>query len=114
MQIATRICALLLFVSAFAFAETWTGKLVDANCSAMDEKSACAPTTSSTTFALKVGEKLHKFDSEGNQKVAEAYRKSQSGAERAKDQTGGETDVTATVSGTMSNDQISVESVDIR
>jgi hypothetical protein len=114
MQIAVRLCALLLFVSALAFAETWTGKLVDADCSARDEKAACAPTTSSSNFALKVANKTYKFDSEGNRKVAEAFGKSQSGAERSKAPSKADTEVIATVHGTMSNDQISVESVDIQ
>ncbi len=113
MQVATRLCALLLFVSAFAFAETWTGKLIDADCAAQHAKAACSPTASSVNFALKVGEKTYKFDSEGNRKVAEAYGKSQSGAERAKDPTAPDTGVTATVNGTMSDDQITVETVDI-
>jgi hypothetical protein len=38
MRKANRLTAFVTFVSALAYAETWTGKLVDANCAEHDLK----------------------------------------------------------------------------
>jgi hypothetical protein len=51
MRKALRMTALVAFVSALAYAETWTGKLVDASCD-QQKNAACAPTASTSSFAF--------------------------------------------------------------
>jgi hypothetical protein len=75
-------------------------------------------------FALQVSDKLYKFDSEGNKKAAEAYKKSKSGAERAEDpdepKDGGSMpmkhseEISATVEGTLVGDMIRVETIEVQ
>src|SRR5580698_9729662 len=50
--------ATALFVSALAFAETYSGKLVDASCAQQQQDAACTPTASTSAFALQVSGKL--------------------------------------------------------
>ena len=116
MQVATRMVTFFLFVSALAYAETWTGKLIDAKCAEQQENAACSATTSTTSFALRVSEKMYKFDAEGNTKAAEALKNSESGAERLVDpeSDSSDTGATAKVSGTLSNDEIKVDSIEIQ
>jgi biotin carboxyl carrier protein len=112
-----------------ACAETWSGKLYDAKCFSQHEKddlAACIPTESSSMFVLQVSDKTYKFDSESNKKVADAYQKSRSGAERAADpdespsEEGGAMEaehseaITATVQGTLVKDEIRVETVEVQ
>ena len=54
-----------------------------------------------------------KLDAEGNSKAAAALRENQNGANRAKDPKA-PTEVTATVTGTMSGDEIKVESIQVK
>jgi hypothetical protein len=130
MRRASSLGLLLVFVSAIACAETWSGKLYDAKCFSSHEKedlAACMPTESSSMFVLQVSDKTYKFDSESNKKVAEAYKKSRSGAERAEDpsdspkpssedamDTEQSEAITATVQGTLREDEIKVETVEIQ
>jgi len=88
MRTASKLGLLLVFVSALACADTWSGKLYDAQCLSQQESldlSACVPTESTTTFVLQVSDQMYKFDHESNTKASEAYKKSKSGAERAED-----------------------------
>jgi hypothetical protein len=131
MRIASKLGMLLVVVSALAYAETWSGKLYDAKCLSQQDTqdlSACTPTDSTTTFVLQVSDQLYKFDSEGNKKAAEAFKTSQSGAERAEDpdeepgmdhgsmDTGGQRGeaVTATVQGTLADDVITIETIEVK
>ena len=114
MHIAFRVSTLLVFVSALVFAETWTGKLIDASCASQQPEAACTPTTSTGSFALRVDEHTYRFDADGNKKAAEAFKKSESGAERAKNPSMPDTGVTATVTGSMANNQIRVESIEVQ
>ncbi|HUA59623.1 MAG TPA: hypothetical protein VML19_12770 [Verrucomicrobiae bacterium] len=72
------LCALLTAFVALASAETFTGRLVDANCydQQTEQKNigACVPTTSTSSFALFASGKLYKFDEEGNTKAAAAIK----------------------------------------
>ncbi len=123
MRTASKLGLLLVFVSALACAETWSGTLYDAKCVSQQETkdlSACMPTESSTMFILQVSDKQFKFDSEGNKKAAQAYKQSRSGAERAEDPEAPamgaqhrET-VTATVQGTLAGEEIRVESIEVK
>jgi hypothetical protein len=103
----------LMFTTALAFAGTWTGRLLDANCATRQTNAACIPTSSTTAFAVDVNGKILKLDAEGNKKVAEAFQTYNSGAERAKEPNSQSTQVTATIQGTMKGNQIKVDSIDL-
>lgn len=91
MLLAIRLAALLAISSAFGFAETWSGMLVDSKCYAAEERNVnptdteifvdrdigyqiryCSPRLKTKTFALvpPYGESVP-FDSAGNAKAAE-------------------------------------------
>ena len=107
--------ATLLFVSALAFAETFSGQLVDARCAQQQKDAACTPTASTSAFALQVsGGKLLKLDAAGNKKAAEALKQSNNGADRAKDPNASDSQVMATVQGTLNDDEIQVDSIEVQ
>ena len=107
-----RALALAGVFAALAFAETWSGTLVDASCAGGGKSATeCAPTSSTSSFALVLADgKTVKLDAAGNTKAADAIKNS---ADRSKnpDQ---KTAVTATVTGTLSGDAIQVEKIDVK
>jgi hypothetical protein len=112
------LTAILVFASALAYAETWTGKLFDASCVDQQKNEqktgTCTPTSGTSSFAIQVSGKILKLDADGNRKAAEAWREYNNSADRAKDPEMKSDQVTATVDGTMSGDEIKVESIQIR
>ena len=62
------LSAILVFASALAYAETFTGKLFDAGCVEQHKTEACAPTAETTSFAIQSSGKLLKLDADGNRK----------------------------------------------
>jgi len=98
--------------AVLAFAETWSGTLVDASCAADKKPSAeCAPTSSTSSFAVVLADgKTVKLDAGGNSKAADALKNS---ADRSKNPDKN-TAVTATVTGTLSGDTIQVENIDVK
>ncbi len=113
MRTVNRLGMLFVLASAFAYAETWTGKLVDADCVSKNATAACMPTASTKSFALEVSDKSYTFDQEGNKKAAEALKASQSGAERAKNPDMENSEITATVDGTLVGQRIEVTSINV-
>jgi hypothetical protein len=105
------LSAFLVVVSALAFADTWSGKLVDATCADQQKAEACVPTASTTAFALKTTDKVLKLDAAGNAKAAEALKSGENSADRAKNPN---REVKATVQGTLSEDVIKVDSIAVR
>ena len=106
--------AVLVFGSALAFGETFNGRLVDANCTAEQQtSSSCAPTTSTTSFALQVAGKTLRLDADGNRKAADALKATGSSADRAKEPNAS-SQVMAKVEGTLSGDEIKVDTVEIQ
>jgi hypothetical protein len=104
--------AAVLFMSALSFADTFMGKLVDASCAQQQKDAACNPTASTATFALQVsGGKMLKLDADGNQKAADALKQNNNSADRAKDPNASDTQVSATVQGTLNGDEIKVDSI---
>lgn len=102
-----------MFATALAFAGTWTGRLLDASCATRQTAATCAPTSSTTAFAVDVNGKILTLDAEGNKKAAEAFKTYNSGAERAKEPNSQNSAVTATIQGTMKGSQIKVDSIDL-
>lgn len=109
---AFTLTAVLAFASVMAFAETFTGTLVDASCAAQQKTATCAPTASTASFGILVSGKLMKLDAAGNQKAAAALKDSNSSADRAKDPNS-PTPVTAKVDGTLQGDEIKVDAIEV-
>jgi hypothetical protein len=106
--------AAVLFMSAFAFAETYMGTLVDATCASQQKDAACNPNVSTTAFAVQVsGGKTLRLDAAGNKKAAQALKESNSSADRAKDPNAPDSQVTATIEGTLNGDEIKVDSIEV-
>ncbi len=123
MKTPTKLGIILCLAAMASYAETWNGKLIDASCydsnkaaptSAVDHKAAptsgekldrdCAPTATTSTFAVHANGKVYRLDSSGNAKAAADM---QGGAIKA-DKDG---DVHVTVSGKMQGDTISVDNL---
>jgi hypothetical protein len=86
MKRTVRSLGILLFAAALAYAETWGGRLLDANCATRQTTAEYAPTSSTTAFAVGVNGKILKFDSKGNKKAAEAFKSYNSGLSGQKNQ----------------------------
>jgi hypothetical protein len=111
-----RILALVAFSSVFsilAFAENYSGKLLDASCFDQKKTSAgCDATSKSKAFALDVSGAVYKLDAAGNTKAAEALKNR---ADRAADPNKpGATEVMANVSGTEKGGTIAVQSIQVQ
>ena len=111
-----KILSLLAFSSVFtimAFADDFSGKLIDANCYSQQKKAAtCQATSTTATFALDVSGKVYNLDAGGNAKAATAMKNR---ADRAADPAKPESkEIVAKVSGTESGGTITVESIDVQ
>ncbi|HUE00915.1 MAG TPA: hypothetical protein VMR62_15195 [Bryobacteraceae bacterium] len=106
----------VLFMSLMAFADTYSGALLDARCVDQQKDAAtCNATASTTAFALQIsGGKTLKLDADGNTKAAQALKESNSSADRAKDPAAANSQVTATVDGSVSGDQLKVDTIQIK
>ena len=103
----TRLAVAFCFVSAFAFAETWSGTLVDAHCSTKDvakHTKKCAMGCKSGGYGIVLSDgKFVKFNEAGNTKAVAALEK-----------TTKEADLKATVSGKLEGETIAVDSINIQ
>ena len=113
MKTTTKLGLVFCLAGIAGYAETWSGKLIDATCF---ENSAnkppkidkldkdCAPTAATTAFAVIADGKIFKLDATGNSKVAaDVY----GGSVKADH----DRDVQVTVKGSLQGDTIRVESV---
>jgi hypothetical protein len=100
------------FLATLAFAESWSGKLIDATCMGTQKNlTACAATSNTTTFLLAVDGKTYQLDQTGNTKATEALK---SRADRTAPNAPATTEINAKVSGTKEGDIIKVESIDVQ
>jgi hypothetical protein len=123
MNTLTKLGIILGMVGMISYAETWTGRLIDAQCydskataTSAGQKSPassgekldreCAPTAATTNYALHADNKVYKLDSSGNAKVATEM---QSGALKL-DKDG---DLHATVSGSVQGDTVKVDTIKV-
>src|SRR5438132_13367778 len=67
-----RLSAITGIFAVFAFAENYSGRLLDATCIDQGKSKICDPTSTSTHFALNVGGKIYRLDDAGNAKAVEA------------------------------------------
>jgi hypothetical protein len=108
------LCAVVTAFAALAMAETFTGRLVDANC--MDQqKSAttCNPTSSTTAFALVARGGAMKLDDAGNAKAIEALK---GRADRSADPSKSPSSaVAAKITGTKGDDgSVKVDTIEVQ
>jgi hypothetical protein len=129
MRKTSLILALTLAATAFAYADSWTGKLLDASCydrmkdnskgdnQKLDE-SSCAATSQSTAFVLSSSGKVYRLDAAGNTRAAAAMKNhaersapaqpgAQPGAQLTKD-------VMARVEGNETAGTITVTTIDLQ
>jgi hypothetical protein len=102
-----RLLGAAVVFSAMALAETWTGHVIDTMCKGKDAANhtkQCSLGCAKSGFGIVTADgKFIKFDKEGNEKALEAIKA-----------TDKEKDLTATVTGSMSGDEIKVESITIQ
>jgi hypothetical protein len=68
------LIAFAAFLTGLAFADEWSGKLVDANCTnPLGGVHACDPATTTTNFGLVINGS-YLFNSKGNRKATEAIK----------------------------------------
>lgn len=106
------LSAIFVFASALSFAETFSGRLVDAACAAQQKGAACTPSASTASFAIEVSGKMLKLDADGNRKAADALKQSSNSADRAKDPSA-PSQVTATIEGTLNGSEIKVDTIEV-
>jgi hypothetical protein len=115
MKRALYLTALTAGLSLMAFADDFSGKLLDATCQGRREQIkdlVCDATSTTTSFALDVNGKIYKFDAAGNTKAAAALKNR---ADRSTDPAKATmASVMAKVSGTEKDGQITVDSVDVQ
>ena len=96
-----------VLVSGLAFADSWTGTVVDVMCKGQDLAShtaKCAVSCSKGGYGLVLSDgKFVKFDEKGNAKALAALKA-----------TAKEKDLKAKVSGSLQDDVIKVESIEIQ
>jgi len=101
-----------------SYAETWTGKVMDAACydtrKTAEHKSneeiarACAPTATTTDFAIQTSAgKVYKVDSSGNSELAKDIRN----GVLKKDKDG---DIHATVTGSLDGETMKVTTIELQ
>jgi hypothetical protein len=107
------LLALVAIFSMIGFAESWSGKLIDASCYDQQKKAeACDASSATTSFALDASGMVYKLDRSGNTKAATAFKnRAERSAEPNKQQPG---PVVAKVSGTEKGGTITVESIELQ
>jgi len=105
--------ALSAAMSTLAFAESWSGKLIDANCYEKQKTSTgCNATSTTTAFALDVSGKVYKLDTASAEKATTALKsRADRAADPAKPQAG---DITAKVEGKDQGGTIAVDTIEIQ
>jgi hypothetical protein len=114
-----KVLTLFAVTAAFAFADNWSGTLIDQSCydqqnselkDSMKAADACAANSTSNAFALEVGGKVYKLDAASSAKAAAAFKN------RADRTAPGEKPgkIMAKVSGTESAGTIKADSVELQ
>ena len=104
--------AFLTLFAAFAFADSWSGILIDASCYSHQKNTAsCMATSATTAFALNVAGQVFTMDDAGNTQTAAALKNR---ADRSTDQDAKSTPIKAKVSGTKDGDTLRVDDVEVQ
>jgi hypothetical protein len=111
-----KVVALTAICAAFACAESWSGRLLDASCIDQQKTATCDPTASTVAFAINVSGKLYKLDDAGNAKAVEAMK---ARGETGKDPnqptaSAASTAINAKVNGVLEGQIVKVESIQLQ
>jgi len=107
------LLALSAVFSVLAFAENWSGKLLDASCYNQQKRSAgCDATSSTTSFAIDVSGTIYQLDAAGNSKASSALKNRADRADPTKQPQSKA--VMATVRGSEKNGTIIVEEIEVQ
>jgi hypothetical protein len=106
-----RLSAVAGMFALFAFAENYSGRLLDATCIEQGKSKVCDPTSTSTNFALNVDGKIYRLDDAGNAKAVEALKNR---ADRQKDPGLPVNTVTAKVAGTKEGEVLRVDAIEVQ
>jgi archaellin len=110
-RILTSAAFLTLF-AALAFAESWSGTLIDASCYSQQKNAAsCTATISTTAFALNVSGQVFTMDDAGNTQATAALK---SRADRSTDQDEKSSPITANVTGTKDGNTLKVDHIELQ
>jgi hypothetical protein len=103
-----KVGIIVLAAAALGLADSWSGKLIDANCkpdpnsSSKDSSPSCAPTPSTRVFAIQTADgKVFRLDNAGNTKAAAALKEDP-------------TKTSVTVSGSLDGQMVKVDSIDLQ
>lgn len=114
MQRTLTLIGLATIWTALAFGETFSGQLVDASCTAskQQDQAACAPTSSTTVFAVNSGGKIYKLDNSGNSKAVDALKNR---ADRSTNPNSMQTaPVIVKITGTADGDTLKVDTLEVQ
>jgi hypothetical protein len=112
MKTIAKLGLVLCLAAAFSYADSWTGKLIDAPChdrslqpgQSKSSAESCVATTTTTSFAIETSDgKVYKLDASGNAKAASVLR----GNPDAKEPS-------VTISGSMDGQTVKVDSIDMK
>ena len=99
-------------LAGLAFAEDFSGRLLDANCVDQSKSKTCDPGSNSTAFMIVVNGKTLRLDDAGNGKAVKAMK---GRADRQKDPNAPVSQsVVARVTGTSDGDVIRVDTIEIQ
>ena len=101
------LSGLVVIAPVLSFADSFSGRLVDAACASQQRGSTCNPTSKTTSFALELNGKMLRLDAAGNRKAADALQGSDNSADR-------DQKVNATVEGTLNGSEIKVDTIEIQ
>ena len=113
------LCAIVTVFASLALAETWNGRLIDANCydqqSGQKNMGACVPTSATSSFAISVQGKIYKLDEGGNTKAAAALKDRADRSANPNEANPTTSGISATITGSMDSDNhIKVESIQVQ
>ncbi len=102
------ISSVFLMAATFCFADTFTGKLVDAACKVTNQgkdasAASCAATAETHLFAIELPDaKILNLDAAGNEKASDAIKSAQ------------KTELRAKVTGSLDGETLKVESIELQ
>jgi hypothetical protein len=112
MQRLLTLAASAALFSTLAFAETWTGRLVDGNCANPDKTAKeCDAGSSTTSFMLIVDAKAYMLDQTGNKMALDAIKNR---ADRAADPNNPKSQILAKVTGDKDGNTLKVAAVEVQ
>jgi hypothetical protein len=114
MRSIVKLAALTAICAAFACAESWSGRLLDASCVDQQKAATCDPTTATVAFAINVSGKVYKLDDVGNAKAVEAMKARGSKDAGPAAPAPASTAITAKVGGTLEGEIVKVESIQLQ